>query len=257
MIALTRPVPASIASCELTHLTRVPIDLAHVRMQHADYERVLAKAGCDVRQLAPAHDHPDSVFVEDTAVVLDAIAIITRPGAESRRGETAAVAEALAMHRKLKFLSAPGTLDGGDVLRLGRTLYVGVGSRTNAAGVSQLTEIAKPHGYDVRSVNVGRCLHLKSAVTQASAELIVVNPKWVDASVFEGYRAIDVDPSEPAAANVVLIGDRVLCAASHERTNERLQKAGLDLLLVDVSELAKAEGAVTCCSIIFEHPRQA
>lgn len=257
MLALTRPVPASIASCELTHLARAPIDLAHARMQHADYERTLATAGCDVRQLAPADDHPDSVFVEDTAVVLDEIAIITRPGAESRRGETDAVAEALARHRKLEFLSAPATLDGGDVLRLGHTLYVGIGSRTDAAGLSQLTEIAKPHGYDVRSVNVGRCLHLKSAVTQASAELIVVNPKWVDASVFEGYRAIDVDPSEPAAANVLLIGDRVLCAASHERTNERLQKAGLDLLLVDVSELAKAEGAVTCCSIIFEHPRQA
>ena len=251
MIALTRPVPSSITSCELTHVLRVPIDVAHARMQHADYERVLATAGCDVRQLPAADDLADSVFVEDTAVVLDEIAIVTRPGAESRRAETAAVIAALAPYRQLRSLAAPATLDGGDVLRLGRTLYVGVGSRTNGAGVSQLADIVKPHGYAVRPVNVGQCLHLRSAVTQASPDLIVINPQWLDAGIFEGYRAIDVDPAEPAAANVLMIGDRVLCAARYERTNERLQSAGLDLLMVDVSELAKAEGGVTCCSVIF------
>lgn len=257
MIALTRPVPDSIASCELTHMTRVPIDMAHARMQHADYERTLAAAGCDVRQLAAADDHPDSVFVEDTAVVLDEIAIITIPGAESRRGETTAVAEALRPYRKLALLSSPATLDGGDVLRLGRTLYVGVGSRTNAAGLAQLTKVVKPHGYQVRGVEVGRCLHLKSAVTEAAADVVLLNPQWIDGTVFKGLHTIDVDPSEPAAANVLRLGAKVLCASQYERTNSRLYSAGLDVLTVDVSELAKAEGAVTCCSVIFGHQRQA
>jgi dimethylargininase len=253
MIALTRPVPASIASCQLTHLARVPIDLAHARMQHAEYERALARAGCDIRQLPAADDDPDSVFVEDTAVVLDEIAIITRPGAESRRGETPAVADAIRPYRQLELLSAPATLDGGDVLRLGRMLYVGVGARTNAAGVAQFAEIVKRHGYDVTTVDVGRCLHLKSAVTEAATDVVIINPQWVDAALFKGLHTIDVDPSEPFAANVLRLGPTVLCASRYERTNSRLFAAGLEVQTVDVSELAKAEGGVTCCSVIFKN----
>jgi dimethylargininase len=250
MLALTRPVPTSLATCELTHVSRVPIDLAHARMQHAAYELAISSAGYEVRQLAPADEYPDSVFIEDTAVVLDEVAIIARPGAESRRGETSAVAEALRPYRQLQLLSPPATLDGGDVLRLGRLLYVGVGARTNAAGAAQLAEFVKPHGYEVRPVDVGRCLHLKSAVTQAAPDVLVINPAWIDGALFDGYQSIAVDPAEPAAANVLLLGQRVICASRYERTNERLQSAGLDLVTVDVSELAKAEGGVTCCSVI-------
>ena len=188
------------------------------------------------------HDLPDSVFVEDTAVVLDddggdhpaGRRVAPRRNRCCCGGVGAATANC----------SGYGASDAGRRRRAAaRTNTVCRHWIENQRGRrAQLTEIAKPHGYDVRSVNVGRCLHLKSAVTQASAQLIVVNPKWVDASVFEGYRAIEVDPRS-LRRKCPLIGERVLCAASHKRTNERLQSAGLDLLLVDVSELAKAEGS--------------
>ncbi len=178
-VALTRPVPGSLGACELTHLERVPIDVARARAQHAAYERRLESAGCHVHRLPALDDAPDSVFVEDTAVVLDELAIITRPGAPSRQGETRAVAEVLSGYRRLERMSAPATLDGGDVLRLGRTLYVGVGGRTNGAGVAQLGGFVRPWGYDVRGVPAGACLHLKSAATEPAPGLVLLNPAWV------------------------------------------------------------------------------
>src|SRR5687768_2680858 len=175
-IALTRPVPDALAACQLTHLARVPIDIAQARAQHADYERTLTLLGCEVVTVPVAHELPDSVFVEDAAIVLDEIAVITRPGAPSRRPEAAAVASTLGSFRQLEFLREPATLDGGDVLRLGRTLYVGAGTRTNAAGVHQLTALVSPHGYAVRTVPVDGCLHLKSAITEVAPGVVVINP---------------------------------------------------------------------------------
>ena len=250
MIALTRPVPDALAACELTHLERVPIDVGRAREQHANYERMLTSLGCQVVTLPGAPDLPDSVFVEDIAVVLDEIAIITRPGAASRRSETAAIASTLGAFRRLQFLSAPATLDGGDVLRLGWTLYVGVGTRTNAAGVQQLRDLVLPCGYEVRSVVVDACLHLKSAVTEVGPGVVVLNPKWVDSQMFSNHAIIEVDPAEPAAANVLRIGEALVCGAAYPRTNARLRAVG-KVHTVDVSELAKAEGAVTCCSLVF------
>jgi dimethylargininase len=250
-LAFTRPVPDSLARCELTHLERAPIDVARARLQHAAYERALAELGCTVIHLPAAHDQPDSVFVEDTIVALDEIAIVTRPGATTRQGETAVVAEAVARHRPLAHLTAPATLDGGDVLVLGRAIYVGGGGRTNAAGVEQLAAITRPHGYDVRSVTIRGCLHLKSAVTQASADAVLLNPACVE-HVFEGWNAIAVDPDEPAAANVLRVEDTLLAAAAFPRTLERLASRGLAVRTVDVSELAKAEAALTCCSVILQ-----
>jgi dimethylargininase len=250
-LAVTRPVPQSLTDCQLTHLQRVPIDLATARAQHAEYERTLAALGCEVVQVRAANELPDSVFVEDTAIVLDEIAVITRPGAASRRPETADVAATLGAFRQLQFLSDPATLDGGDVLRLGRVLYVGQGTRTNAAGVRQLADFVAPHGYDVRTVMVDDCLHLKSAVTEVAPGVVVINPEWVNGQMFPDHAIIEVDPSEPAAANVLRIGDTVVCPAAHPRTNARLSSTAR-LLTVDVSELAKAEGAVTCCSLIVQ-----
>lgn len=255
MIALTRDVPATLASCELTHLARTAIDLDRARAQHAEYEGLLAAAGCRVQRIAPAPDHPDSTFVEDTAVVLDELAIITRPGAASRRGETAAVAETLGAYRQLQWLAAPATLDGGDVLQLGRTLYVGVGGRTNEDGASQLLAAVRAFGYGVRPVRVDGCLHLKSAATAIAPGMVLVNPAWLDGRIFAGYDRIEIDPAEPFAANVLCIGGRLLCAAAHPLTADRLRRAGLDVWLVDVSELARAEAGLTCCSLIFEERR--
>ena len=248
--ALTRPVPNSLATCELTYAQRVPIDLARARKQHAAYEHALAQMGCVVESVAPAMDMPDSVFVEDTAVIFDEIGVIARPGAPSRRRETDAVAASLGRYRRLAAISAPATLDGGDVLRVDRDVFVGISGRTNAAGVAQLTELISPYRYRVHTVQTRGCLHLKSAATCAGDDLIAYNPEWVDPRHFVGLKRIEIDPKEPFAANVVRIGDCLLVSAAAPNTRARLESRGLQIRAVDLSELAKAEGALTCCSLI-------
>jgi len=254
-IALTRAVPESLAHCELTHLARVSIDVARAAAQHQQYEEALRALGCTVRHVPAAHDLPDSVFVEDTAIVLDEIAVITRPGAESRRGECESMAAILSEYRPLRSLVAPATLDGGDVLRLGRTLYVGLSSRTNEEGARQLADLLKRLGYTVQCVRTAGCLHLKSAVTALEEDRVLCNPEWIDSTVFRGDRGldvIDVDRSEPDAANVLRLGHTIVCAAAHERTVADLRGRGYDVCAIDVSELAKAEAGVTCCSVIVD-----
>ena len=251
-IALTRPVPESLARCELTHQSRVPIDVAVASAQHQQYEDALRALGCTVRHVPAAHELPDSVFVEDVAIVLDEIAIITRPGASSRRPEREAVAAILSEYRPLVAVAAPGTLDGGDVLRIGRTLYVGLSSRTNEDGARQLAELVSPFGYAVECVQTAACLHLKSAVTIVDSDRVLCNPAWIDTRVLRQVDVIPVDSSEPFAANVLLLGHTIVCAASHERTAADLSARGYSVCTVDVSELAKAEAGVTCCSLIVD-----
>ena len=256
LLALTRAVPASITRCELTHLTREPIDYARAVAQHAQYEAALASLGCRVERLPEAPDLPDSVFVEDAAVVFDGLAVITWPGAASRRPEVAALAAALAPHRPLGFIQAPGTLDGGDVLVTPGKVFVGISGRTNDEGVGQLRALLVPHGYEVIAVPVTGCLHLKSAVTavflppQGGRSILLINPDWVDRAYFGGFELIEVDPAEPAAANVLRLGGRVICAQEYPKTRERLSVRGLVTEPVPAGELAKAEGGVTCCSVI-------
>lgn len=259
LVALTRGVPASIGRCELTHLERVPIDVNEAVRQHAAYESALQAAGCQVVRLPPEPELPDSVFVEDTAVVLAEVAIVTRPGVESRRGETASIGPVLARYRAVQAIGAPGTLDGGDVLVAGRTIYVGVGGRTNAEGVRQLAGIAGAFGYSVVGVEARGCLHLKTAATLVSPAAVLLNPSWVDRGVFAGLEWIAIDPREPFGANGLLIGDRVLCGAAFPRTRDLLLARGISTVAVDLGELAKAEGAVTCCSVVVSGagpPRQ-
>jgi len=188
--------------------------------------------------------------VEDTAVVLDELAVMTRPGAAARRAEVPSVADALAAWRRLAWVEPPGTIDGGDVLRIGRRIWVGRSTRTNAAGFGQLRTAAEPLGYSLIVVEVRGCLHLKSAVTEAGAGSVLLNPRWVDAASFDGLRILEVDPNEPHAANVLRVGERLIYPTAFPRTADRLARLGAELTLVDVSEMAKAEGAVTCCSII-------
>jgi dimethylargininase len=242
--------PRALKRCELTHLHRAPIDVPRARVQHAAYEHALNQLGCVVESVLAAMAMPDSVFIEDTAVVFDELAVIARPGVASRQHETDAVAAALARYRRLASISAPATLDGGDVLRVGRDVYVGVSGRTNGDGVRQLAGLVGSHGYRVHGVETRGCLHLKSAVTCARDDLLLLNPDWVDSRQFGGLKWITVDPDEPFAANVLSIGDVVLCAASAPRTRSRLESGGLHVKSVDLSEIAKAEGALTCCSLI-------
>ncbi len=251
-VAITRAVSRAFERCELTHLERVPIDLERARAQHAAYEAGLEALGCEVMRLAEEPELPDSVFVEDTAIVLDEIAVLTRPGAESRRAETAAVKAALAAFRPFHELHAPSTLDGGDVLRVGRTLYVGLSTRSNEAGIAALRELVAPFGYAVAGVSVHGCLHLKTAVTAVAPNLLLLNPAWVDRLAFPGCQALEVHRDEPFAANALRIGDVLLFPQAFPRTRARLEAHGLPVRTVDVAELAKAEGAVTCCSLIVE-----
>ena len=255
MLALTRAVPPSIDRCELTHLDRTPIDYARAVAQHDAYEQALRRAGCRVQRLPDAPDFPDSVFVEDTAVVFDRVAVLARPGAESRRGEVEAMAAALRAHRELRCIEAPGTLDGGDVLVTPGRVFVGISGRTNADGARQLAAHIAPFGFEVVEVAVEGCLHLKSAVTQVASAFrrkiqLLINPLWIDVGPFAAYDLIDVDPSEPAAANVLAVNGYVICAEEHPRTRARLEARGLSLLSVPAGELAKAEGGVTCCSVL-------
>jgi dimethylargininase len=251
-IALTRAVSESFARCELTHLERTPIDLELARGQHRQYEDALRVLGCTVRHVAPADDLPDAVFVEDVAVVLDELAIIARPGAESRRPERASVAAVLSEYRPLHSIEAPGTLDGGDVLRLGKRLYVGLSTRTNEDGAGQLARHVAPFGYTVERVTTASCLHLKSAVTALDDNRVLCNPEWLDKRVLRGVDAIDVDPAEPHAANVLRLGHTIVCAAAHPRTAADLRSRGYSVCAIDVSELAKAEAGVTCCCLIVD-----
>ena len=252
LIAITREVGPRIQDCELTHFEREPIDLARARAQHRQYEECLANLGCKVLHLPAESDLPDSVFVEDTALVLDELAVIMRPGAASRRPETASIAEALTPYRKLSYIEEPGTIDGGDVLRIGKSIFVGLSYRSNAAGVEQLREIVHPYGYRVEGVRVGGCLHLKSAVTQVAADALLINRACVDAEVLPKMRLIEVATSEPSGGNALWVHDSVVYPAAFPVTLQTLRDAGLTVRVVDASELAKAEAGVTCCSLVFQ-----
>lgn len=263
IVALTRAVPRSIDRCELTHLARSPIDYGRAVEQHAAYEAALVRAGCRVQRLPDAPELPDAVFVEDTAVVFDELAVIARPGAASRRSEVDAMAHALRPHRPLAFIEDPGTLDGGDVLVTPGRVFVGISGRTNADGARQLGRHIAPFGFEVIPVPVEGCLHLKSAVTLAGSlpssggrPTLLINPHWIDAKHFDGFELVEVDPGEPAAANVLQIGEQVICAAEHRQTRLRLEARGFGTTAVPAGELAKAEGGVTCCSIVLTVRRQ-
>ena len=252
LLALTRDVSARLGECELTHLARVPIDVERARAQHDAYEALLGRLGCRVERLAAGPDMPDSVFIEDIAIVFDELAIVTRPGAESRRVETAAVADALRRFRTLRFIEAPGTVDGGDVLVAGRRVFVGRSSRTNAAAVAQMRAILAPHGYSVCEVAVEGCLHLKSAVTAIGDDVLLANRAWIDPRAFADCEIVDVDRDEPSAANAVRVGGALVFPSAFPKTASRLAARGFTVHTVDASELAKAEGAVTCCSLIVD-----
>lgn len=250
--AITRAPSPNLAACELTHLERTAIDAARAAVEHEAYERTLQELGCTVEQLPAEAELPDSVFVEDTALVLPEVAVITRPGAASRRPETASIAAALARYREIRTIEAPATLDGGDVLRVERTLHVGRTSRSNTAGIDQLRNLLEPFGYTVRGVDVEGCLHLKSAVSWLGDNTVLLNPDWIDERLFDGMHIIHVHPEEPHAGNVLRIGSTLLCAAAHRRTHERLEKAGFPVRVVDITELARAEAGMTCSSLLLE-----
>jgi dimethylargininase len=252
LIAVTRVVSPALAECELTHLPRDPINVGKAIADHERYEAALRSLGARVVRAPEEPTLPDAVFVEDTALVLDEVAIITRPGAPSRRPETESMASVLSAYKPLQRIQPPGTLDGGDVLAVGRTIYVGLSSRTNHAGRAQLETFVREWGYEVLPVPIDGCLHLKSAVTQVADNLLLINAHWVRPECFASIEIMTVAPLEPAGANALRIGTAVIYPAHHPETAERLDRAGVRVVPVPCTELAKAEGGVSCCSVVFE-----
>jgi dimethylargininase len=254
LTAITRAVSPAIVDCELTFVARQPIDLAKAREQHRAYEQLLEKAGARVISLPPEPSLPDSMFVEDPALVLDELAVILPLGTPSRRAEASSLGQALQKFRRLESVHPPGTLEGGDVLRVGRKLFVGLSGRTNFEGIRQLTAIVAPHGYRVIEAGVTGCLHLKSAVTYLGRNMLLANRAWFDATPFGGFGWIDVDPEEPHAANALAVADKIIFPASFPCTRARIEAEGFHVTPLDISELQKAESGLTCSSLLFEAP---
>jgi dimethylargininase len=249
--ALTRQVSSTFAACELTFLERQPIDIVKAMEQHRAYETCLKELGAQVISLPADVSHPDGVFVEDPAIVLDEIAIITRPGAASRRGETESIAQALAPFRELRYIREPATLEGGDVIRVGKTLFVGLSQRTSREGIAQLADLLIAFDYSVVPVEVRGCLHLKSGACWAGGDVILANRNWIDASAFHDFKIIDVPEDEPAAADVLPVAGKLMIPSSFPHTARILEDSGMEVLRIDVSELQKAESGVTCMSLLF------
>jgi dimethylargininase len=252
-LAITRDVSPRFNECELTHIDRTPIDVKVAQSQHHGYVQAIKELGYAVLELPAEPDLPDSVFVEDTAIVLPEVALITRPGADSRKPETESIVQALRPYRDLVFIESPGTLDGGDVLVLGKNIYVGLSTRSNPEAVQQMNELLSAHGYKTQGVETHDCLHLKTAVTRVDDQTLLINRKWVDVENFEGFHLIDVDESEDFAANCLPLGDSIIFPISFPKTAAKLTAQGYKIKPVMADELAKAEGAVTCCSLIVEN----
>ncbi len=252
LTAVTREVSPAMNRCELSYLDRVEIDIAKAAAQHRGYEDCLRGMGANVISLPPEPELPDSVFVEDPAIVLDEVAILTRPGAASRRWEGESLAKTLTIFRPLRSIHEPGTLEGGDVMRVGKTLYVGASARSNAAGIAQLAGELAPFGYRVQPVPVGGCLHLKSGCCYLGDGMVLANRQWVDTEALAGLRIVDVAPDEPWAANVLTIGELALMPLGFPATAELVQSLGWKVQTVDIAELRKAEAGVTCSSLLFE-----
>lgn len=250
--AITHAVSPNIAQCELTYVDRSHIDVELANRQHHEYEEALRKLGAVVTELTGNETYPDCCFVEDTAIVVDELAVICSMGVASRRGETALIERELSRYRKTAHISLPATIEGGDVLRVGKKIFAGKSSRTNAEGIANLTRILGPLGYRIIQVKTKDSLHFKSACTALNNETLLVNPDWVDVKVLRGFRLVPTPTNEPWSANVLRVGDAVLVQADFPRAAELIAKTVKRVEIVDTSELRKAEAGLTCSSLIFE-----
>lgn len=251
LVALTRPTGEELVECELTHIERTAIDVGRARLQHEEYLDALRSLDVHIVELPRLADHPDAVFVEDTALVLAEVAILLRPGVGSRWGELPSVASALADYRSCTRIEGPATIDGGDVIVFGRRVLVGESTRSNESGIQALGELLAPFGYSVEGVPVTGVLHLKSAATVVDDETLIVATQSVDLG-FLGSKLLEVPADEPHGANVVRIDDALLADASAPATITMLEDLGHHVVPVQVDEFAKAEGAISCKGVIFE-----
>jgi dimethylargininase len=251
MLALTHIPSRRINDAQRTFVAREAIDYDRAVRQHADYREMLRRCGVSVRTLDVNRDLPDCVFIEDTAIVLDEIAVLASMGVESRRAELAGIEPILKEYRQVHRLEHGATLEGGDVLQVGRTLLVGISSRTNSAGVEGLETIVRRYGYQVVPVPVRQCLHLKSGCTALPDGTLLVNPAWLEMEALRSFHITGIPEEEPLAADILSIGGRVCIPAQYGRTAELIRQRGFEVETVDLSEFAKADGGITCLSILL------
>src|ERR1700741_5034236 len=252
LTAITRKVSSALIDCELSFIERKLIDMEKARAQHHAYEELLGKLGAQVISLPEEPDLPDSMFVEDPAIVLDEVAVICPLGTEARRKEAPTIAAALGKYRQLAYIKLPGTLEGGDVLRVGKKVFVGITARSNPEGIRQLAVLLDHYRYELTAVPVTGCLHLKSAVTYLGRNTLLGNRAWFDWKRLQGFEWVEVDPGEPHAGNALAIEASVVFPATFPKTRERIEARGFKLLPLDISELQKAESGLTCSSLLFE-----
>ena len=250
-VAITHVPSPLMERCELTYVARQTIDYQRAIQQHRGYCDALREAGVDVITLDVNRDLPDCVFVEDTAVVLDELAVLCSMGAASRRAEPAGIEPELRKYRTVKRIELPATVDGGDVTLVGRTLLVGNSSRTNRAGIQSLQDLVAPHGYNVRAIDLRDCLHLKSACTALPDGALLINPDWIDEDALANFEVVRISPNEPWAGDVLSIGQQVFVAAGNHQTGQIIESRGFGVVPIELSEFAKAEGGVTCLSLII------
>lgn len=252
LTAITRSPGPELAHCELTHLDRQPIDTTSAVAQHHSYQVALRNAGVRVIELPADPALPDGVFVEDTAIVLDELAVMTSPTPPSRRPERATIETALAPFRRIARIPSDAFLEGGDVLRVGRTLFVGQTKRTNDAGRHALEQIVAAFGYTVVPLRVSGCLHLKSAACAVDEDTILIHSEWVDATPFTGLRLVEIPDEEPFGANVLRLPGAILASTAYPKTADLIHHLGHRVVSVNVSELHKAESGLTCMSVMFQ-----
>jgi dimethylargininase len=250
--ALTHKISSRIAECEVTFIDRSPIDLEVAVRQHDDYCAVLRGLGVIVSALSENESYPDACFVEDTAIVVEELAIICSMGVPSRRGETGLIERELSKYRELARISLPATIEGGDVLRIGKKIFIGRSSRTNLEGIEELKRILEPYGYRVLPVRTKGSLHLKSACTAIDEETLFVNPEWVELDAFKGFKLAYTPAEEPWSANILRVGATVCVQAGFPKALELIRRVARKVEIIDISELRKAEAGLTCSSIIFE-----
>jgi dimethylargininase len=248
---ITRRTSDRLSEGALTFMQRAAVDIELAQKQHAAYRAAIEAAGVSLIDLAPEHNFPDATFVEDVLLAFPECFVLCRPGTATRVDEPALIASHLPKDRPTFQIHAPATLDGGDVLRIARTVFVGVSTRTNAAAVSALKDILEPFGYDVSPVRVTGSLHLKTAVTAPMEDLILVNRAWVDIAPFGARHLIEVDPNDAFSANTLTINGTLFMQVSHQSTAALLRRIGLQPVLLDISEFAKVEAGLTCMSVII------
>ena len=252
LLAITHSPSPRMHECQRTYVEHKSVDYEAARRQHAAYCRKLEGLGVTVRTLSVNQVYPDCAFIEDVAIVLDEVAVLASMGTESRLREPLGIEKELSLFREVCWIEPPAAIEGGDVLRVGRTLLVGLSSRTNRAGGAALARIVQRHGYRVVSVPVLGCLHLKTACTALPDGRLLVNPAWLDVRGLDAFERLSIPADEPWAANTLPINERVVLPANHVETAELIGGLGFEIEPLDISEFAKAEGGVTCLSILCE-----